>query len=68
MKIRPVGAELLHTDGGMERRDVANSHLTLKRPPGVKYDPKLRSFYSDNFLGVSYKDTNIRDLVTTSVL
>jgi len=43
-----------------------NSSLTLKRPPGVKFDPSLRFF--DNFFGESYSDTNLRDFVTTSVL
>ena len=28
MKIRPVGAELFHTDGGTDRREVANCCFT----------------------------------------
>ena len=34
--------------------------LTLKRPPGVKFDPSLRFFF-DNVFDVSYNDTNLRD-------
>jgi len=35
--------------------------LTLKRPPGVKYDPNLRFFSPDTFYGVPYNDTNLHD-------
>jgi len=42
--------------------------LTLRRPPGVKYDPSLRFFFPITFFGVSYNDTNLRDFVTTGVL
>ena len=50
----------------MERKNTYIT-LTLKRPPGVKFDPSL-CFFSDNFFGVSYNDTNRGDFVTTSVL
>jgi len=42
-------------------------YLTLKRPPGVRYDPSLR-FLFNKFFGVSYNDINLRDFVTTGVL
>jgi len=41
--------------------------LTLKQPPGVKFDPSLR-FFAITFFGVSYNDTKLCDFVTTSVL
>jgi len=41
--------------------------LTLKGPPGVKYDSSLRFFF-DTFFDVSYNDTNLRDFVTTDIL
>jgi len=43
------------------------SDLTLKRPPGVKFDPSFRFFFV-NFFYVSFSDTILCDFVMTSVL
>ena len=71
-----LSSACMKPDGCMERfqqsisKDANPSKtitLTLKRPPGVKFDPSLRFFF-DNFFGVSYNETNLRDFVTTSLL
>ena len=39
------------------------SHLTLKRPPGVKFDPSLSFFLVTCY--VSFSDTKLRVFVTS---